>query len=260
VEVSEDKLRDIGLEWSTFDQPTATNGVLGFAGTTYGLESELSQGTLLGGTLGAFKQVGGTTKIGALLALLDQRTGINIISTPTVVTANHHKAKINVGENIPYIKESAITTQVPTTPQTINTFDYKDVGVTLEMTPHISHGGQVRMEIDTTYTQVIAGAPGTSVDTPTTSKRSEQTVVTIQNGATVVIGGLISDQINDVVQKVPLLGDIPLLGFLFRNTTHEDQKTNLLLFITPHVLSNHEAASAVSADSAAPGPVTAGGK
>jgi general secretion pathway protein D len=260
VEVSEDLLRNIGVEWSTFDAASAT-GVREFAGTNFGLGSELAGGTLSGAALGAFKEVGGTTKVGALLALLDQRTGVNIVSTPTIVTANHHKAKITIGENIPYIQQSAVTYQTSTNPQQVNTYDYKDVGVSLEMTPHISHGGLVRMEIDSTYTQVVAGAVGTSVNTPTTSKRAEQTVVTIRNGATVVIGGLISDQKSDVVQKVPLLGDIPLIGFLFQNTTHEDIKTNLLLFITPHVLSSREAVAAGPADKdPAPATLTAGSK
>ena len=202
----------------------------------------MAAGTLSGGALGAFKQVGGATKVGALLALLEQRTGVNILSTPTIVTANHHKAKITVGENIPYIKESSDhLADAHDAADRSTPIDYKDVGVILELTPHISHGGLVRMEIDSTFTQVVAGATGTSVNTPTTSKRAEQTVVSIQDGATVVVGGLISDEKTDVVQKVPLLGSIPLIGFLFQNTTKEDKKTNLLLFITPHVLSSHEA-------------------
>jgi general secretion pathway protein D len=242
VEVSENLLRNIGVELSTFD--AAASGVREFAGTTYGLGTELTAGTLSGASLGAFKEVGGSTKIGALLNLLDQRTGVNIVSTPTIVTANHHEATITVGENIPYISQSSVTYQTSTNPQQVNTYQYEDVGVTLKLTPHISHGGLVRMEVDSLYTQVITGATGTSVNTPTTSKRAEKTVVSIKDGATVVIGGLISDQKTEVVQQVPLLGDIPLIGFLFRNTTKKDDKTNLLLFITPHVLSSHEEVAA----------------
>jgi len=260
VEVSEDLLRNIGVEWSTFDAASA-NGVTEFGGTSYGLASEFTGGTLTGGALGAFKQVNGATKVGALLALLEQRTGVNILSTPTIVTANHKKAKITVAENIPYIKESAVTFQTSTNPQQVNTFDYRDVGVILEMTPHISHGGLVRIELDSTFSEIIAGAPGTSVNTPTTSKRAEQTVVSIQDGATVVVGGLISDEKTDVVQQVPLLGSIPLIGFLFQNTTKEDKKTNLLLFITPHVLSSGEAVAATPAGKVpAPATLTAGKK
>ena len=260
VEVSEDVLRDIGVEWSTFDA-ASPNGVNGFAGTSYGLANEFTSGTLTGGALGAFKQVAGVTKVGALLALLEQHTDVNILSTPTIVTANHQKAKITVAENIPYIKESSVTYQTSTNPQQVNTFDYKDVGVILELTPHISHGGLVRVEIDSTYSQVIAGAAGTSVNTPTTAKRAEQTVVSIQDGATVVIGGLISDEKTDVIQKVPLLGSIPLIGFLFQNTTKEDKKTNLLLFITPHVLSSHSEVAAGPAENVpAAVSLTAGSK
>jgi general secretion pathway protein D len=237
VEVSEDLLRNIGVEWSTFDA-ASPNGVRGFAGTSYGLANEFTAGTLTGGAVGAFKQVGGATKVGALLALLEQRTGVNILSTPTIVTANHQKAQITVAENIPYIKESSVTFQTSTNPQQVNTFDYKDVGVILELTPHISHGGLVRMEIDSTFSQVIQGATGTSVNTPTTSKRAEKTTVSIQNGATIVVGGLISDNKTVVLQKVPILGSIPLIGFLFQNKNTTIQQTNLLMFITPHVLTN----------------------
>ena len=177
------------------------------------------------------------------------------------MTANHQQAKITVAENIPYIKESSVTFQTSTNPQQVNTFDYKDVGVILKLTPHISHGGLVRIELDSTFSEVIAGAAGTSVNTPTTSKREEKTVVSIQNGATVVVGGLISDEKTDVVQKVPLLGSIPLIGFLFQNTTKDDQKTNLLLFITPHVLSNHETVAAGPGENVpAPAMITAGAK
>ncbi len=260
VEVSDELVRNIGVELSTFDAASAS-GVTEFGQTTYGLASELTAGTLTGANVGAFKQVAGATKIGALLNLLDQRTGVNIVSTPTIVTANHHKAKITVAENIPYIQQSSVTYQTSTNPQQVNTYAYEDVGVILEMTPHISHGGLVRMEIDMTFSQVIQGAAGTSVDTPTTSKRAETTVVTIQNGATVVIGGLISDQKTNVVQQVPLLGSIPLIGFLFQNTTKDVQKDDLLLFITPHVLPSRQAVAAGAAGSdAAPATLTAGNR
>ena len=120
----------------------------------------------------------------------------------------------------------------------IKSFEYKDVGITLDITPHVSQGGMIRLEIKSEFTKLIEDVTSASLDTPTTAKRTAQTVVTMGSGATVVIGGLIRDDTVKTVKKVPLLGDIPLVGLLFQSQSHHTQKTNLLLFITPEVLSN----------------------
>ncbi|MHC4111986.1 MAG: type II secretion system protein GspD, partial [Planctomycetota bacterium] len=141
----------------------------------------------------------------------------------------------------PYVKESRITETTDfITPTVIDTFEYKDVGISLEITPHISQSGLVRLEINSEFTKLIEGVTGTSVNTPTTAKREAQTIVSMNSGSTVVIGGLIRDDKTTLEKKIPLLGDLPLVGGLFKFQRDRLQKTNLLIFITPHVLSNQE--------------------
>jgi len=233
VEASEDALKEIGVDWATLDP--AGSGIRGFGYTNFGPRLESVTGDLEGMAVGAFKNVGGTVQIGAILKALESKSGVNILSTPHVLTSNHQEATILVGENIPYVKESRITETDPSTPTAIKTYDYKDVGITLKITPHVSQAELVRLEIDSQFTKLIETASG-SVDTPTTAKREAKTVVTITSGATVVIGGLIRDDEVTVNKQVPLLGDIPGLGNLFKWKRNLVQKTNLLMFITPHVL------------------------
>jgi general secretion pathway protein D len=122
----------------------------------------------------------------------------------------------------------------------IKTYEYKDVGISLQITPHISQGGLIRLEIDSEFTKLIEDTTTTSTDTPTTAKRQAQTVVSMMSGSTVVIGGLIRDDKVTLEKKVPLVGDIPIVGELFKFRKDRLQKTNLLIFITPHVMSNQE--------------------
>jgi len=169
---------------------------------------------------------------------LQKVSGVYILSTPHILTSNHHKAKIVVGENIPFVMESRITEGTdPITPTVIKTFEYKDVGISLEITPHISQGGLIRLDVNTVFTKLIGTVTS---DTPSTAKREAQTVISMNSGSTIVIGGLIRDDIVTVQKKVPLLGDIPLFGALFRFQKDQLQKTNLLIFITPHAVSSQQ--------------------
>ena len=126
------------------------------------------------------------------------------------------------------------------TPTVIKTFEYKDVGISLEITPHISQSGLVRLEIDSEFSKLIEDVTSPSTDTPTTAKRQAQTIVSMNSGSTIVIGGLIRDDKTTIEKKIPLLGDLPLIGGLFRFQRDRLQKTNLLIFITPHVMRNQD--------------------
>ncbi|HRU06132.1 MAG TPA: type II secretion system secretin GspD [Candidatus Brocadiia bacterium] len=244
IEASQEAMRDIGVEWATMDP--ASKQVRGFGLTNFGIATEYASGDLQGLAVGAFKSVGGSTKIGAIIAAMESRNDVNILSTPHILTTNHQKAKITVGENRPFVKESRVTETDPATPTAIKTYEYKDVGVILEITPHVSQKGLTRLEIDSKFTKVIENTPGLSADTPTTAKREATTVVTVADGATVVIGGLIRDDKTTSVDKVPILGDIPWLGYLFRRETVNLQKTNLLFFITPRVLTDKSALASMT--------------
>lgn len=236
MEVSEDTLREIGIDWATLDEAVA-GSVRGFAATNFGPRVDFASGDLEGLAVGAWRASGDDVTIGAILHALEKRSGVNILSTPHVTTSNHNTAKIIVGENIPYVVQSRITETTDfITPTVIDTFEYKDVGISLEITPHISQGGLVRLEINSEFTKLIEGVTGTSANTPTTARREAQTVVSMDSGSTVVIGGLIRDDKTTVQKKIPLVGDLPVVGALFRLQRDQLQKTNLLMFITPHVV------------------------
>lgn len=236
MEVSEERLKEIGIDWATLDEAVA-GSVRFFAATNFGPRVDFASGDLEGLSVGAWKKIGSTTNIGSMISALEKQSGVNILSTPHIMTSNHQKARIIVGENRPFVTESRITeTTDLLTPTVIKTYEYIDVGIQLEIVPHISQGGLVRLEIDSKFTKIVETTA--SSDTPTTAKREAQTVVSMNSGSTIVIGGLIRDDKTTVEKKVPLLGDIPLLGGLFRHEKDEVQKTNLLIFITPYVLSS----------------------
>jgi len=136
-----------------------------------------------------------------------------------------------VGKNVPYIV-SQETTQARLD---YTSYEYKDVGVTLKITPQISLERHVRLNIFQEVTRLI---PGSQKDRPSTYKRLAQTTVIVKDSNTVVIGGLIDDDISVVERKVPCLGDIPGLGWLFRSTNKISAKTNLFIFLTPHIIQN----------------------
>ncbi len=239
VEIDEDSLQEIGVDWATLDQ-AVSDSVRGFGNTDFGIRADATSGNLEGLSIGAFKKVGGETQIGAILYALNKVSDVNILSTPSITTSNHRKAKIIVGENIPYVKGDRVTETDPSTPTIIRTIDYKDVGISLDITPHVSYEKRVRLEIASEFTQLIDSVTGLSADTPTTAKRQIETEVTLDDGATLVLGGLIRDDKTTVEKKIPLLGDLPLIGGLFKLQRDRLQKTNLLLFITPYVIQNEE--------------------
>jgi len=239
VEVSEDSLTQIGIDWATLDQ-AVTGSIRFFGSTNFGPRADFVSGDLEGLSVGAWKKNGSELTIGPILHALEKKSGVNILSTPHITTSNHQKALIVVGENRPFVMQSRITETDPSTPTVIKTFEYKDVGITLEIIPHISQGGLVRLEIDTEFTKLVETITTPSTDTPTTAKRRAQTVVAMNSGSTVVIGGLIRDDKVTVEKKIPLVSDIPLIGGLFKSYKEQVQKTNLLIFITPHILRNQQ--------------------
>jgi general secretion pathway protein D len=236
VEVSEDTLKEIGVDWATIDNAVA-DSVRFFGATSFGPRVDFIGGDWEGFSVGAWKQTKSGPGIAAILQALEQKSGVNILSKPNIVTSNHNKAKIVVGENIPFVMQSRITETDPATPTAIRTFEYRDVGITLEVTPHVSQSGLIRLELNSEFTKFIDTG---SLDTQRTTKREAQTNVTMNSGSTVVIGGLIRDDKVTVEKKIPLVGDIPLVGELFKMRRDQLQKTNLLMFITPHVMGSQD--------------------
>ena len=247
VEVSEGDLQELGIDWATLDD-AVSDSMRYFASTNYGMRVDYLAGEYEGMALGAFKDVGGETKLGAVLSALKRVTAANIISSPNVVTSNHKEAVFQAGDNIPYLKDSRITENSDTDSTVIKTYDYKDIGVNLNITPHINQGELIRLEIDSEFTQRKDSLTGLGAETPTLSKRKITTEITMVDGASIVIGGLIRDEANETVNGIPILSDIPLLGELFKSRSTTKEKSNLLLFITPRIIRGPGDAASLSRD------------
>ncbi len=166
-------------------------------------------------------------------------TDTNVLSTPQVLAADNQKAKIVVGENRPFPTGQA----QGITGGTLVTIERKDVGVTLELTPQVLEGDLIRLEIKQEITAIAEnvaqtiGAGSASIPVgPTTTKRSMETTTVAQDQQTLVIGGLVRDNVTLGEKKIPVLGDIPWLGWLFKSQTRQTEKLNLLVFLTPHLV------------------------
>jgi len=157
---------------------------------------------------------------------------LNILSSPTILTSDNKEAEIFVGENVPFLGTSVINQS--TSQQSI---DRKDTGITLKITPQISDGDYIKLDVQQEISALKDTITiGVSSTDRSITKRSAKTTVIVKDQETVAIGGLISEIERESVSKVPLLGDIPLLGYLFRSKTMKREKTNLILLLTPKVI------------------------
>jgi len=244
VEVSEDALKEIGIDWATLDE-AVTDSVRFFGATNFGPRVDFLSGDWEGLSVGAWKETASGIGIAGILHALEKKSGVNILSRPNILTSNHNKARIVVAENIPFILQSRITEEAATLAATaIRTFEYRDVGIILEITPHISQSGLIRLEITSEFTKFVDTG---SIETQRTTKRQADTNVTMNSGSTVVIGGLIRDEEIIVQSKIPLVGDVPLVGELFKLRRAQQQKTNLLMFITPHIVGDQDELAKITA-------------
>jgi len=168
-----------------------------------------------------------------VLKALQEVGALNVLSTPTILTSDNKEAEIFVGENVPFLTQTNLTTG-GVSQQSI---ERKDTGITLKITPQISEGEFVRLdiyqEISDIKKDIIIGTGSTD---RITTKRSAKTAVVVKNEETVSIGGLIQEKENNIEDKVPLLGDIPWLGWAFKSTTKSKSRTNLLILLTPRII------------------------
>ena len=194
------------------------------------------------GVAGDFDQDTGKG-MGILIQALKTDGATNILSTPSVVTLDNEEASLTVGEEVPFVTGSFSSISSNTSSgNPFTTVNREEVGVMLKVKPQISKGNGVRLEIEQESSKVKSGEPGLQ----TTSKSTMQTNVMIQDGELLVLGGLIEDQTSDSASKVPLLGDIPLLGRLFRSSVKGDNKKVLMMFIRPTIIRTAEDARKVS--------------
>jgi general secretion pathway protein D len=184
----------------------------------------------------------------ALLTALQTDTHSNVLSAPTLLTANNAEAMIVVGQNVPFVGSSAANAGLPG--QIFNSVNRQNVGITLDMVPQVSAGDAVKLDIYEEVSNVVNGTNNQATNPlgPTTTINSASTTVLVQNHRTTVIGGLISTDSTNGRQGVPFLSDIPVLGNLFSDNSRSFTKQNLLVFLTPHVVRSHDDLQALALD------------
>ena len=182
----------------------------------------------------------------AAVRLLQTVGKLDVLSRPYILASDNKEATITVGQEVPFIRNTRTTE----TGQTINTIQYEDVGIILRVTPHVNPDGLVIMDVSPEISTLTGSTVPISetVNAEVFAKRSAQSRVAIQDGQTIVIGGLMEDRKTENVRSVPILGDIPLLGYLFRRTVTNKSKTELLIFLTPHVAKEPAALRRMSTD------------
>jgi general secretion pathway protein D len=228
AEVSLDKVRDIGLQLGVggagTDGTVAAAGVLdpfNFLGASNAQQQAVVK--ILSG-------LANNVNFSGVLKLLDQNGAVNVLSTPNILTSDNKEAEIFVGENIPLLT----STTLASSGLSQQSIERKDTGITLKITPQITEGEYIKLDI---YQEISAvkNSKGEATDLVTT-KRSAKTSVVVKDTDSVVIGGLIQTRDEETIDKIPLLGDIPLLGYLFKTKSTNRTKTNLIIILTPRII------------------------
>ena len=181
----------------------------------------------------------------ALLTALAADTHSNVLSAPTLLTADNEEATIVVGENLPFVSSAQASGALVN--NIFNSVDRQNVGITLDIVPQVTEGDYVRMDLYEEVSSVVGGTENSTLG-PTTTIRSASTTVMVQDHRTTVIGGLMSDDASLSGQGVPFFSNIPVLGHLFSNTSRANDKTNLLVFLTPHVIRSRADLRSLSLD------------
>ncbi len=246
AEVSENLSNELGVQWifdgtPAGDQPV---GVVNFGAGSGGSIAEIGAAAAAGlppsigngATIGLGRFNSSTLNFAAVLRVLKGDGTTNILSTPTLVTMDNEEAEIVIGQTVPFVTGSFTSpgggSSTPTNP--FQTIKREDVGITLKVKPQINEGDAVKLEIEQTVDSISSSATG-AVDL-ITNTRSIKTNVIVDDGQMIVLGGLINDEVRESVQKVPLLGDIPLLGWLFSHKTSSKIKQNLMMFLQPTII------------------------
>ena len=230
AEVTHTNGSDIGVEWSIAATRPSGKGTTG--GTGFGIGSAIAAAAGAGGPNGMIVQIA-EQNLSEALRLLANNNTLDGLSRPYILASDNQQASIMVGQSVPFVTGSDVTS-VGTI---INQVQYNDIGIILNVTPHINPDGLVILDVDPEVSSLSGQTVNiqAGVNAPVFNKRGVLSRVGIRDGQTVIIGGLMQDLKTSNVDKVPLLGDIPYLGSLFRHTTESKTKTELLIFLTPHV-------------------------
>ncbi len=259
VEVSGGDAADFGFQWQGLGAlgdslnvvGAGTNFSTGTGGAVIGPNADAVLANLAnakGLTVGLLRRSGAGLSLAAIAKALQSQAKTNIISTPNLITLDNEEAKIVVGENVPFITGQFTQTGTAAT-NPFQTIERKDVGITLKIKPQIGEGGAVRMTIFQEQSSVKSDvAAGTNNAGPSTTKRSIESTVVVDDGTILVLGGLIEDRFVTNRSQVPLLGDIPFIGQLFRSENRERRRSNLMVFLRPIVMRDADSANRLSMD------------
>ncbi|NLI96288.1 MAG: type II secretion system secretin GspD [Synergistaceae bacterium] len=257
AEVNMTKLNNAGIDWATWGGAITGDAVLAgqaALGNPTGIPSEFvnwfrdltrveekeydQKGNLITTT-----KYEGKSLIYATINMLKKYDAINVLSMPRLLCTDNMESELQVGQVIPQLKSKLADTSNPSAVQ--NSYDYKDTGLILKVTPHVRSGNLVALEIDQTVEDVLTPM---TVNTPTTSKRQIKSNVTVGDGQTIVLGGLIKESDKSVKSRVPILSYIPILGDFFKSVAKSREKVDLLIFLTPQILETPEEASLLTKD------------
>ena len=266
IELSLQKTQTLGVEWVVGGAASGSKiiggNIISTSSTTGGALVPLAAGiaanqpaTALGalksglniGVVGSTINFGGVSfpSVQSFVQALAADVKTNVLATPQLLTLNNEEAEVLVGSNVPY----TTSVRLDSAGNPITNFDYRDVGVKLKVKPYINKDGLVYLNIFTEVTQITStlATVGTGQQpAPTTTKRSTKTTVGVRDAQTIVISGIIQDTLSDTEQGVPLLSSIPILGRLFQYSAKSDQKTNLLIFLTPRIVYDAATLSKIS--------------
>jgi len=256
VEMGDEDARDLGIQWMFMN----SSGAYGSSSLEGGLNTStalagLGAGTdgaavdprvglagVLGNTPGQIFGIGKVTdnlSFNVVVNALQQNKAANILSTPSLLTLDNEEASIVVGQNVPFLTGSYSSTGTGGSGGVTNPFqtiERQSVGITLKVTPHINEGDSLVLEIEQEVSSLTGAAATVNASDVITNERKIQSKVLADNGQTIVLGGLIKDDVQETEQKVPLLGDIPVIGNLFRSTSVKNSKTNLMVFLRPVIV------------------------
>ncbi|MEP6824619.1 MAG: type II secretion system secretin GspD, partial [Ramlibacter sp.] len=247
AEVNADKAAEFGIQWQNVlgNKGDKNLGVLGTNFSIGGqniftLATQAASGTVAPSTginAGLVRNIGGIYVLAALARAIESNGDGNILSTPNLLTLDNEEAKIVIGQNVPFVT-GQYTNANSGTGGSVNPFqtvERKDVGITLRVKPQISENGTVRLQIF----QEVSSVQASSINSATgliTNKRSIESNVLVDDGSIVVLGGLLQDEYSGNQEKVPIIGDVPLFGNLFKSETRSRKKTNLMVFLRPVVV------------------------
>jgi general secretion pathway protein D len=264
AEITLDETNQFGIEWAKFvsgspsshgqaavfqQQPPVASTTTDSTGTTTTTLGPFDTALVAGGLRYAIVELGG--RLSAAVDLAATQSRLKVISSPHIIASNNKEAKIQVGSSQPILTNTYSTPGVTSTTGAgvvEGTIEYKDIGIILTITPRISDGGLVSLEVSIEDSDVVqtANPLGNLNNVPAFTKKTAKTILSVMEGQTIVIGGMISDTKSKTSQGIPLLSKIPLIGGLFGSQTYEKKRTELVLLMTPHIISDQSTSDAAT--------------